>query len=68
MSIYAPTATTSEPVGVGVTRHSAAHGDTYHNEAIHDSSPLVLTMPYPDVDAVLIHSLSATASVFVTLY
>jgi hypothetical protein len=68
VAIYAPTATAAEPVGVGVTRHSVVHGDTYHNEAIHDSSPLVLAMPYADVDAVLIHSMSATASVFVTLY
>lgn len=68
VALYSPQASSSNPVGVGVTRHSMSKGDTYHNEAIHDNAPLVIEMDNPDVDAVWVSNQHPTASVFMSLY
>jgi hypothetical protein len=68
LALYSPQASGTSPVGAGITRHSVAHGDTYHNESIHTNSPLVIEMDNPDVDAVWVHNMSANASIFISVY
>ena len=68
LALYVPSSTADNPSGIGITMHSVSKGDTYHNEAIHQSSPHVITMPEPDIDAIWLHNQSGTQTLFASIY